>query len=53
MKGLQDLNHYNQYLIYPKDYNYHVKNFKDSFQNGGISMEEIIIPYIELEPKKN
>ena len=43
----------NQYLIYPKDYNYHVKNFKDSFQHGGISMEEIIIPYIELEPKKN
>ena len=42
----------NQYLIYPKDYNYHVKNFKDSFQHGGISMEELIIPYIELEPKK-
>jgi len=42
-----------QYLIYPKDYNYHVKKFKDSFQHGGISMEEIIIPFIELESKKN
>ena len=41
----------NQYLIYPKDYNYYAKNFKDSFQHGGISLEEMIIPFIELESK--
>lgn len=43
----------NQYLIYPQDYNYHAKNFKDSFQHGGISLEEMIIPFIELESKYN
>ena len=41
----------NQYLIYPQDYYYYAKNFKDSFQHGGISLEEMIIPFIELESK--
>ena len=41
----------NQYLLYPKNYNYHLKNFMNTFQHGGISMEEMIIPFIELSPK--
>jgi len=41
----------NQYLLYPKNFNYHSKNYKDTFQHGGISMEEIIIPFVELIPK--
>ena len=41
----------NNYLLYPKNYNFHLKNFKDTFQHGGISMEEMIIPFIELTPK--
>ena len=38
----------NNYLLYSKNYNFHSKNFKDTFQHGGISMEEMIIPFIEL-----
>ena len=41
----------NNYLLYSNNYNFHSKNFKDTFQHGGISMEEIIIPFIELLPK--
>jgi YesN/AraC family two-component response regulator len=41
----------NHYLLYSKNYNFHSKNFKDTFQHGGISMEEMIIPFIELSPK--
>ena len=32
------------YLIYPNNYNYYVSYFKDTFQHGGISLEEMIIP---------
>ena len=41
----------NQYLLYPKDFNYYSKNFLNSFQHGGISLDEMIIPFIELDPK--
>lgn len=41
----------NQYLLYPTNYNYHLKNYNNTFQHGGISMEEMIIPFIELSPK--
>jgi len=33
------------YLIYPNQYNYYVQHFKDTFQHGGISLEEMLIPY--------
>ncbi len=39
------------FFAYPNNYNYYVKYFTDTFQHGGISMEEMIIPYIELAPK--
>ncbi len=42
----------NQYLLYPTNYNYHLKNYKDTFQHGGISLEEMIIPFVQLKPKK-
>jgi len=41
----------NQYLLYPTNYNYHLKNYNNTFQHGGISMEEMIIPFVELTPK--
>ncbi|MBS3808166.1 MAG: bifunctional response regulator/alkaline phosphatase family protein [Bacteroidales bacterium] len=44
---------YNQdYFVYPNNYNYYVNYYKNTFQHGGISMEEMLVPYIELEPKK-
>ncbi len=40
-----------EYFIYPNNYNHYVKYFRDTFQHGGISMEEMIVPFIVLEPR--
>jgi len=42
----------NHFLAYPNNYNYYVSYYRDTFQHGGISMEEMIIPIITLTPKK-
>jgi CheY-like chemotaxis protein len=42
----------NDYFAYPNNYNYYATYYKDTFQHGGISMEEMLIPLITLEPKK-
>ncbi len=41
----------NSYFIYPNNYNYYVNYFKNSFQHGGISMEEIMVPFASLTAK--
>ena len=42
----------NFFFAYPKNYNHFVNYYKDTYQHGGISLEEIIIPFSVLEPKK-
>ena len=39
------------FFLYPNSYNYYLNFYKDTFQHGGISLEEVICPYIELSPK--
>ncbi|MES2386953.1 MAG: PglZ domain-containing protein [Bacteroidota bacterium] len=39
------------FFAYPNNYNYYVNYFKDTFQHGGVSLEEMIIPFIVLSPK--
>lgn len=39
------------FFAYPNNYNYYVNYFKDTFQHGGVSMEEMIIPIISLSSK--
>ena len=39
------------FFAYPNNYNYYVNYFKDTFQHGGVSLEEIIIPIISLSSK--
>ena len=39
------------FFAYPNNYNYYVKYYRDTFQHGGVSMEEMIIPIIELTPR--
>ena len=39
------------FFAYPNNYNHYVSYFKETYQHGGVSIEEMIIPYIELEPK--
>ena len=40
------------FFAYPNNYNYYVSYYRDTFQHGGISMEEMIVPLITLTPKK-
>jgi hypothetical protein len=42
----------NSFFAYPNNYNYYVSYYKDTFQHGGVSMEEMLIPLITLQPKK-
>ena len=41
------------FFAYPNNYNYYVSYYRDTFQHGGISMEEMIIPIITLTSKTN
>ena len=39
------------FLIYPNNYNQMVNFYRNTFQHGGISMEEMIIPLVILNPQ--
>ncbi len=40
------------FFAYPNNYNYYVSYYKDTFQHGGISMEEMLVPIVTLKGKK-
>jgi len=39
------------FFAYPNNYNHYVKYYRDTYQHGGISLEEMIIPCVVYEPK--
>ncbi|MCR9252221.1 MAG: PglZ domain-containing protein [bacterium] len=39
------------FFAYPNNYNHYVNYYRDTFQHGGISLEEMIVPIITLQPK--
>lgn len=39
------------YFVYPTNYHYYLNYYYDSFQHGGISMEEMILPVVIMEKK--
>ena len=39
------------FFVYPNDTNRFVRYYNDTFQHGGISMEEMIIPFIVMKPR--
>ena len=41
----------NRFFAYPNNYNYYVQYYKNTFQHGGVSMEEMIVPLITLRSK--
>ena len=41
----------NDFFAYPNNYNYYVQYYTGTFQHGGISMEEMLVPLVTLSPK--
>jgi len=39
------------FFAYPNNYNYYVSYYTDTFQHGGVSIEEMLVPLITLNPK--
>jgi CheY-like chemotaxis protein len=42
---------HDKFFAYPNNFNYYVNHYRDTFQHGGISPEEMIIPYCTLKSK--
>ena len=40
------------FFAYPNNYNYYVSYYRDTFQHGGISLEEMMIPIVTMTGKK-
>ena len=40
------------FFAYPNQFNYYAQYYRNTFQHGGISLEEMIIPLVTLAPKK-
>ncbi|MBQ2608125.1 MAG: PglZ domain-containing protein [Paludibacteraceae bacterium] len=41
----------NEFFGYPNNFNYYAQHYRNTFQHGGISLEEMVIPLIILDPK--
>jgi CheY-like chemotaxis protein len=41
------------FFAYPNQFNYYAQYFRNTFQHGGISLEEMIIPLVTLVPKNH
>lgn len=41
----------NDFFVYPNNFNHYVNFYKDTFQHGGVSLEELILPLVHLSAK--
>ena len=41
------------FFSYPNNYNYYVQYYTGTFQHGGISLQEMLVPFITLTPKES
>jgi DNA-binding response OmpR family regulator len=41
----------NDFFAYPNNYNYYVNFYKNTFQHGGISIEEVLVPIVYMKAK--
>ena len=39
------------FFAYPNNFNHYVSYFRNTYQHGGISLEEVVIPFVVLNPK--
>lgn len=42
----------NDFFVYPNNYNHYQSYYEDTFQHGGVSMEEMLVPVVTLEARK-
>ena len=40
-----------QYFVYQNNFNHYANHYRNTFQHGGISMEEMIIPFVVMRPR--
>ena len=41
----------NRFFAYPNNYNHYVQYYKNTFQHGGVSLEEMLVPLVTLRSK--
>lgn len=41
-----------RFFVYPNNLNHYVQYYQDTFQHGGLSMEEMIVPLVTLRPRR-
>lgn len=39
------------FFAYPNNYNHYVSYYKNTFQHGGVSLEEMLVPLVVMQPK--
>ena len=39
------------FFAYPNNYNHYVSYYRNSYQHGGVSLEEMVIPFVVLNPR--
>ena len=42
----------NDFFAYPNNFNYYAQFYRDTFQHGGVSMEEMLVPLVMMQPKQ-
>lgn len=40
------------FFAYPNNFNYYVQFYRDTFQHGGVSMDEMLVPVVTMRPKQ-
>jgi hypothetical protein len=40
-----------QFLCYPNNYNQYANYYRNTFQHGGVSLEEMIVPVVRMTSK--
>jgi CheY-like chemotaxis protein len=41
----------NDFFAYPNNYNHYAGYYKDTFQHGGVSLEEMLVPFVVMSAK--
>ena len=39
------------FFAYPNNFNYYVNYYRNTYQHGGVSLEEMIVPFVWMKPK--